>query len=642
MVKVNGVTLIERMLRQLDALDLSRIVIVIGYEGEKLKEYIQTLQIHTKICYVDNPIYDKTNNIYSLALAKEYLLKEDTLLLESDLIFEDRVLEVLLEDPRETLALVDQYENWMDGTVIRIDERDQILDFIPGKKFVFEDIPAYYKTVNIYKFSRHFSESHYVPFLDAYSKALGNNEYYEQVLRVITMLDDPEIKAKRLDGQLWYEIDDIQDLDIASSMFAPDEEERVERIQQRYGGYWRYPKVLDFCYLVNPYFPPQRLMDEIKANFETLLTQYPSGMQVNTLLAGKNFNVHQENIVVGNGAAELIKSLMSCLKGKTGGIRPTFEEYPNRYSKEELVVYTPQQEDFSYSASDVIHFFEEHAVEQLVLINPDNPTGNYIPKAEMLRLIAWTKQKGMRFIVDESFVDFAEEKNATLIEQAVLEANPHLYVVKSISKSYGVPGLRLGILASGDAEMTAWLKRDVAIWNINSFAEFYMQIAEKYQKDYEMSLEKLREVRKHFCEMLEEIPGITIRPSQANYVMAELTGKMTSKELTRKLLLEHQILVKDLSGKVKREGRQFVRIAVKNEEENQKLIQALQTIWGGGILLGRCLYHTGFDSVLYIQIVLRMSRMEWFFGAERLSDTFRDEREKEHRGNYQRQNKNRD
>ena len=215
MVKVNGVTLIERVLHQLDGLNLSRIVIVIGYEGQKLIDYINTLEVYTPICYVNNPIYDKTNNIYSLALAKEYLVKEDTLLLESDLIFEDDVLRLILEDSRETLALVDKYESWMDGTCIKVGEDDFIEAFVPGKKFVFEDIPQYYKTVNIYKFSRHFSETHYVPFLEAYSKALGNNEYYEQVLRVITMLDEPEIKAKKLEGQLWYEIDDIQDLDIA-------------------------------------------------------------------------------------------------------------------------------------------------------------------------------------------------------------------------------------------------------------------------------------------------------------------------------------------------------------------------------------------------------------------------------------------
>ncbi len=577
MVQVNGVSLIDRMLHQLDRLGLSRIVIVIGYEGKKLVEYIQALDISTYICYVENPIYDKTNNIYSLALAKNYLIEEDTLLLESDLIFEDSVLETLLEDKRETLALVDKYENWMDGTVIRIDDNDNILDFIPGKKFVFEDIPDYYKTVNIYKFSKHFSEFHYVPFLDAYSKALGNNEYYEQVLRVIAMLDEPEIKAKRLEGQLWYEIDDIQDLDIAASMFAPDDDRKVELIRQRYGGYWRYPKMLDFCYLVNPFFPPQRLMDEVKANFEVLFTQYPSGMKVNSLLASKNFGVCQENIIVGNGAAELIKSLMSRLHGKTGMIRPTFEEYPNRYKEEEGVIFIPENDDFSYKASDLTAFFDGREIENLILINPDNPSGNYIPKADLLILAAWTKERGINLVVDESFVDFSDEcSRATLIEQEILDQNPHLYVVKSISKSYGVPGLRLGVLASGNRAAISWMKKDVAIWNINSFAEFYTQIEEKYKKDYILSLNRLREERRSLEQMLGSLPGIRVIPSQANYIMVEITNGMASGELTKRLLIGHHIFVKDLSDKVKKEGRQFLRIAVRDAADNHKLIEALQ------------------------------------------------------------------
>ena len=141
MVEVNGVSLIDRMLHQLDQLRLSRIVIVVGYEGQKLIDYISTLHIETPICFVNNPIYDKTNNIYSLSLAKEYLKQEDTLLLESDLIFEDDVLKCILDDPRETLALVDKYESWMDGTCIKIGDDDSIEAFIPGKKFVFDDIP---------------------------------------------------------------------------------------------------------------------------------------------------------------------------------------------------------------------------------------------------------------------------------------------------------------------------------------------------------------------------------------------------------------------------------------------------------------------------------------------------------------------
>lgn len=579
MVKVNGITLIDRMLHQLEKLRLTRIIIVVGYEGQKLIDHIALLEgIHTPIVYVHNPIYDKTNNIYSLALAKNYLVEEDTLLLESDLIFEDGVLFELMNDPRDTLALVDKYESWMDGTCIRIGEDDSIQSFVPGKHFVFADIPYYYKTVNLYKFSRHFSQTHYVPFLDAYSKALGDNEYYEQVLRVIAMLDDPVIKAKRLTGQLWYEIDDIQDLDIASSMFTVEDDEKVTSIQSRYGGYWRYPRLLDFCYLVNPYYPPNRLMNEMKANFETLLTQYPSGMKINSLVAARNFGVRQEHILVGNGAAELIKSLMERLHGKIGFAYPTFEEYPNRCGKENRTVFIPQNDDLSYTADDLMTFFADKAISTLLLINPDNPSGNYIPKKDVLRLATWCVQQGIRFVVDESFVDFAQEENSTLISEQVMEAYPELIIMKSISKSFGVPGIRLGVLASADQQMISEMKKDVAIWNINSFAEFYMQIEEKYKKDYAAALVKIKEVRSAFMAELSAIPALRPIPSQANYIMVEITNGITSKELTKVLLVKYQLFIKDLSEKVNMGDRQFIRLAVRKSDENALLIRAMKEI----------------------------------------------------------------
>ncbi len=578
MVKVNGETLIERALRQLDKLELNRIVIVVGYEGKKLIDYIGTLDIVTDVVFVENPIYDKTNNIYSLSLAKDWLIKDDTILLESDLIFEDSVLTELIQDPRETLALVDKYESWMDGTCIKIGENDSIDEFIPGKKFVFSDIPNYYKTVNIYKFSVHFSKTHYVPFLDAYSKALGNNEYYEQVLRVITMLDDPEIEAKKLCGQLWYEIDDIQDLDIASSMFAPDDEAMLKAVESRYGGYWRYPKLLDFCYLVNPYYPPKKLVEEMKASFEKLLTEYPSGMGVNSLLAAKNFGIDQGQVAVGNGAAELINALMQNLSGKVGFIRPTFEEYPNRYNSSESVIFTPENDEFSYNADDLIGFFGKNRVDNLILINPDNPTGNYIPKADVQRLVSWCKKQSILLVIDESFLDFSDEENATLLDTDYLDANPHLIVVKSISKSYGVPGIRLGILASGDRDRISLIKKAVSIWNINSYGEFYMQIAEKYAKDYKKALKKLQNARKNLVSGLEKIPALRVIPSQANYVMAEILSPVSARELARILLSKYSIFIKDLSSKIKKDGRQFIRLAVRDCKDNARLIKALTEI----------------------------------------------------------------
>lgn len=576
MVQVNGVALIDRVLHQLEPLGLSRIVIVVGYQGEKLRKFVSSLDIRTPVCYVENPVYYKTNNIYSLMLAQDYLLEEDTLLLESDIIFEDAVIRKLMEDPRDTLALVDKYESWMSGTCLKVGDDDSIVDFIQGKRFVFRDAAEYYKTVNIYKFAKNFSEKYYVPFLNAYSSALGNNEYYEQVLRVITMLDEPVIKAKKLEGEIWYEIDDIQDLDIASSMFVSDDEERLGAIQSRYGGYWRYPGLVDFCYLVNPYYPPRKLMDEMKANFEVLMTQYPSGMGVNSLLAAKNFGVEREHIAVGNGAAELIKCLMGHLDGKLGMICPAFEEYPNRYGRNRCEVYVPQGRDFSYTAEDLMGFFEEKDIRSLLLVNPDNPSGNYVDPSGVRALAGWCRERGILFIVDESFVDFAEGENATLLREEILSEYPNLTVVKSISKSYGVPGIRLGVLASGDEGLIAEIKKETSIWNINSFGEFYMQIMEKYTRDYETALDRFREARREMAAALGQIKYLRVIPSQANYFMVEITGGMGSRELARQLLAKENLLVKDLSGKIPPDRGQYLRLAVRKKEENRKLIQALR------------------------------------------------------------------
>ena len=317
-----------------------------------------------------------------------------------------------------------------------------------------------------------------------------------------------------------------------------------------------------------------RMKDELRANFNTLLTEYPSGMSVNSLLAAKNFGVHQENILVGNGAAELIKSLMSHLTGKVGFIRPTFDEYPNRYDRENSVDFTPDNQDYSYTADDLMTYFGEHKVDTLIVVNPDNPSGNYIPKADLLRLIDWSKAAGMRLLIDESFVDFADEPDNTLIEQDLLAANPHLYVMKSISKSYGVPGLRLGVLASGDTDTIAEMKKDVAIWNINSFGEFYMQIAEKYKKDYTAALVKFREERARFERELATVKGVRVIPSQANFIMVELEKGIDPKELLKRLLIKHNMLIKELTTKTN--GRNYLRLAVRDKTDNDKLVAAMK------------------------------------------------------------------
>lgn len=573
MLKVNGVRLIDRMLSQLDALLLSRIVIVVGYEGQNLINYLSDKNTQTPITFVENPIYDKTNNIYSLWLAKDYMAEEETLLLESDLIFEDDLLQKAIASEYSDCALVAKYETWMDGTMVRINDDNDIVNFIPQQDFKYSDTDSYYKTVNIYKFSKRFIANHYLPFLEAYIKVLGENEYYEQVLRVITLIDKCGIKALPVAGK-WYEIDDVQDLRIAEIIFATPKE-RLKRLQHSSGGYWRYPGLIDFCYLVNPYFPRHRMIDEMKANFEPLLRNYPSGMGVNSLLAGKYFNIRQDYVVVGNGAAELIKALMETSDGKIGVIYPTFEEYPNRLSTNQIVKYHPTNRDFHYTTADLQNFFADTDISYLLIVNPDNPSGNFIPREELQQLAKWCDRRNIRLIIDESFVDFADDgENQTLLHNQILQTYPTMCVVKSISKSYGVPGLRLGILASADTALIGRLKKQVAIWNINSFAEFYMQIYGKYEKDYARSCDKFRQEREIFYRELSQIPFLRVIPSQANYFLCEVLAPLTAEKLAVDLLNTHNILI----NIVKYTSAQYVSIAIKDKRHNEILIDALKSI----------------------------------------------------------------
>ena len=579
MLPVNGVRLIDRVLTQLSPLGLTRVVIVVGYQGQNLIDYLgHRYDDQFPIEYVENPVYDKTNNIYSLALAKQQLQEDDTLLIESDLIYDDGLFQLLLNNPYPNLALVAKYESWMDGTMVRIDEDSNIIDFVSKEAFSFKEVDTYFKTVNIYKFSKEFSSKKYVPFLEAYCTAVGNNEYYENVLRIITSLNDHSLKALPLSHEKWYEIDDKQDLDIAEAIFA-DEKDLLRKFYGRFGGYWRFPQMLDFCYLVNPYFPPQKLVDEMQSQFKTLLTQYPSGMKVNTLLASKCYGVSEEYIIPGNGAAELISALMEHMEGTVGFIRPTFEEYPNRFDPSRQVTFVPRNDEYRYTADDLIAFFGAHPVDTLLLINPDNPSGNYIPKADVLRLADWCGQRGMRFVVDESFVDFCEDyATASLLSDTILEQHPNMVVMKSISKSFGVPGLRLGVLASADKTLIAQMKQRVSIWNLNSFAEFYMQIYTKYEREYQKACARFVAERADFGKKLRAIPFLRVMPTQANYFLCEVLPPLTAREVVIQVLKNFNILTRDCSGKPGLRDGQYMRIAVRDHSDNTRLIDALKSL----------------------------------------------------------------
>lgn len=358
-----------------------------------------------------------------------------------------------------------------------------------------------------------------------------------------------------------------------------EDEKLLKQYYSRYGGYWRFPDMLDYCYLVNPYFNRSGIIKEMQDFFPTLVAEYPSGMNVNSMLASECWNVKQEYIIPGNGAAELIKLLMEHLEGKVGVVRPTFEEYPNRMPAERVVTFVPQNSDFRYDADDLIEFFGNNAVENILLINPDNPSGNFIPMAGIIKLAQWTKDNGIKFILDESFVDFSEGyANNSFISNQLLETFPNVCVMKSISKSYGVPGLRLGILCSANTEMIQRMKKQVSIWNINSFAEFFMQIYPKYRADYQKACDQFIATRNDFERELQQIPFIHVMPSQANFFFLEVLPPYKPKQLCAILLKKYKILASACLAKKGIEPDKYMRIAVRSHKDNERFIKALKEL----------------------------------------------------------------
>ena len=225
---------------------------------------------------------------------------------------------------------------------------------------------------------------------------------------------------------------------------------------------------------------------------------------------------------------------------------------------------------------------KKEQAKAVVLINPDNPTGNFLEKDEVLRLCAALKETGAVLFFDESFIDFAEKaKRYTLLDENILTEYPNLVVVKSISKSYGVPGLRLGVLASADAQYIAHIKKANAIWNINSFGEYFLQIYDKYSKTYAAACDSIAAERSRFSKKLAKIKELTVFPSQANYVLCRLNGTITAEALAVKLLENYHIFIKDLSSKKCFEGGNYIRLAVRDQHDNDMLIAALQDVLHG-------------------------------------------------------------
>ncbi|NMB80142.1 MAG: aminotransferase class I/II-fold pyridoxal phosphate-dependent enzyme [Methanomicrobiales archaeon] len=567
LLKIGGTTIIERIVDSLLAQSIADIIIVTGYQAEELKAFLRCRYRDIPFTFVHNEQYATTNNIHSLNLAISSVpIDDDILLIESDLIYENAVLDRILASEHRNAALVDRYRGGMDGTVVTVED-GIITSIIPPhlQKGDF-DFSNKYKTLNIYRFSKDFCKDTFFKLLSFYSGAIDNNCYYELILGILIYLQRENIYAEILDGERWSELDDPNDLRVTEFIFS--EQSRAELLTRSFGGYWNYP-FLDFSFVRNMYFPSGAMLAEIRTSLPDLLVNYGSSQEILNEKCAFFVGCAAKNIILLNGAAQAFPLLAEYFCNRQILVPdPTFGEFTRLFPGCRFY-----SDLFGISLDEIRKRSSECDV--VVFVNPNNPTGSYIPPEEIAFFAQQNPEKIV--LVDESFIEFAAHPGIiSLLEESPLA---NVIVLKSLSKVLGVPGLRLGFLYSCNRDFNEFAMRRIPVWNSNSIAEFFLEIVLKHRDSLAVSISSTIRDREEFAAMLSEIPCIQrVIPSRANFLVIELTTTVSNPEMiVPDLLAKKSILVKDVSGRFGN-GKHYFRLAVRLPGENRRLVQCLQEI----------------------------------------------------------------
>lgn len=567
LLRVGGQTLIGRIIDGLRAHHITDIVVVTGHLADDLESALTAAYPDLRFTFVRNLRYTETNNIYSLALAFEAIdLDDDILMIESDLVYEPAVLRRVVESRYPNVALVDRFRSGMDGTVVTVGDhliRSIIPPHLQGPDFDFSDK---FKTLNIYKFSRQFCASVFKQLLGYYTKAIDDNCYYELILGILIYVGQAQIHAEVLDGEVWAELDDPNDLRVAEFVFDPPA--RAAIIEESFGGLWAH-NVLDFGFIRNMHFPPGAMLAEMKGNLPNLLHNYGSRQTVLDQKLAYVLLCDPAHVLALNGASQAYPMLRRCFEGQRILMPdPTFGEYPrlseDRITYPDAIGIDPMAIEARAQDADVV-----------VVVNPNNPTGSTVSTEWLIDFAGRYPEK--RLLVDESFIDFSGE--VSMLDRLRERPLDNVVVLKSLSKCFGVPGLRLGFMYTTDRDLLTRCAAEVPIWNMNSMAEFFLEVILKHRRALAQSFRQTIADRDEFVSALSAVPAIEhVFPSGANFLLTRIAGgPRAAAALADVLLADHAIYVKDVSARFP-DGHGYWRVAVRLPEENRRLVTLLESV----------------------------------------------------------------
>jgi histidinol-phosphate/aromatic aminotransferase/cobyric acid decarboxylase-like protein len=357
-------------------------------------------------------------------------------------------------------------------------------------------------------------------------------------------------------------------------------ERKYEFISTQHGGYWRHG-FIDHAYLYNLYFPPDSFFDKLKDQIHELVLNYPLAQDALAALTGELIGQPAERIVVGNGAAELIKIVSGRIAQKLIIPVPSFNEYVNAAPEGSVIEFPLDPPSFQLDVDKFAAEVIRSKADIAVVVTPNNPTSLLVPKRNLLRLLKKLSGHDCMLIVDESFIDFAGNRDEETLENEITRY-PNLTIFKSMSKAYGICGLRIGYMLTANSEFAAHVREGIHIWNINGFAETFLKLAPGYRNDFTESCKQVRADRDKFYEELQSIQGLTLFKPEANFIFCRLPDHSPSgPEVTKKLFVEYNIYIKHCQGKTLPESDRYLRIASRTQAENHLLIEALRDIIRG-------------------------------------------------------------
>lgn len=344
---------------------------------------------------------------------------------------------------------------------------------------------------------------------------------------------------------------------------------------------------VDACFLSNPYatdlflsYFKREVMDTGK--IRELLEFYPSQNNVIAELLGDFLKVKPERIFVGNGAIEVIQAVLHNFTHHKILINiPTFSSYYEFVKDGVEIIYNnlKKENDYRLDTNDLIEKVKTEKPDTVVIINPNNPDGGYIPIGN-LRILLAELATVETVILDESFIHFAYEDSSfdPINTQALTDTYPNLVIIKSMSKDFGIAGVRAGYGVMSEARVAALVKNGY-LWNSNGLSEFFFRlyVREEFAKDYEQVRKRYIADTIEFIDALSKIEGIKVLPSKANFVLVEILGGATSMEFVIALLVKYGIYVRTANDKIGLVG-EYIRVASRTKKENALMVNAFKQL----------------------------------------------------------------